>query len=111
MRQLLRSPRRLYIRRDQCLPEVLKPTSRLSCDCSHIVYPSILPSVQVGRYRKVLSAVREGQNYGQSDYESGPTIYALSTAPGRAAIAIVRISGPRCVEVRNISSTDVQLAK
>lgn len=25
-----------------------------------------------------------------------PTIYALSTAPGRAAIAIVRISGPAC---------------
>ena len=28
------------------------------------------------------------------------TIYALSTAPGRAAIAIVRISGPSCIEVR-----------
>ena len=28
------------------------------------------------------------------------TIYALATAPGRAAIAIVRISGPACLEVR-----------
>lgn len=28
-----------------------------------------------------------------------PTIYALSTAPGRAAIAIVRISGPACMKV------------
>lgn len=28
-----------------------------------------------------------------------PTIYALSTAPGRAAIAIVRISGPACTKV------------
>ena len=28
------------------------------------------------------------------------TIYALSTAPGRAAIAVIRISGPSCVEVR-----------
>lgn len=27
------------------------------------------------------------------------TIYALSTAPGRAAIAVIRISGPACVEV------------
>lgn len=27
------------------------------------------------------------------------TIYALSTAPGKAAIAVVRISGPSCVEV------------
>jgi hypothetical protein len=27
------------------------------------------------------------------------TIYALSTAPGRAAIAIVRISGPACLDV------------
>ena len=34
-----------------------------------------------------------------SDYE--PTIYALSTAPGRAAIAIIRISGPACLTVYN----------
>ena len=27
------------------------------------------------------------------------TIYALSTAPGRAAIAIIRVSGPACLEV------------
>ncbi|KAB8337156.1 hypothetical protein FH972_021460 [Carpinus fangiana] len=27
------------------------------------------------------------------------TIYALSTAPGRAAIAIIRISGPACIEI------------
>ncbi|OAX82031.1 hypothetical protein ACJ72_03628 [Emergomyces africanus] len=29
------------------------------------------------------------------------TIYALSTAPGRAAIAIIRISGPACVQIYN----------
>ena len=29
----------------------------------------------------------------------GHTIYALSTAPGRAAIAIIRISGPACLTV------------
>lgn len=28
-----------------------------------------------------------------------PTIYALSTAPGRAAIAIIRVSGPACLTV------------
>lgn len=27
------------------------------------------------------------------------TIYALSTAPGRAGIAVVRISGPSCLQV------------
>lgn len=30
-----------------------------------------------------------------------PTIYALSTAAGRAAIAVIRISGPACVEVQH----------
>ena len=35
------------------------------------------------------------QQQAQSD-----TIYALSTAPGRAAIAVIRISGPACLEVR-----------
>ena len=28
-----------------------------------------------------------------------PTIYALSTAPGRAAIAVIRVSGPLCLTV------------
>jgi tRNA modification GTPase len=27
------------------------------------------------------------------------TIYALSTAPGRAGIAVIRISGPACLDV------------
>ncbi|KAL4944712.1 hypothetical protein BDV06DRAFT_186574 [Aspergillus oleicola] len=31
--------------------------------------------------------------------EGDATIYALSTAPGRAAIAVLRVSGPACVEV------------
>ncbi|KAG7008079.1 hypothetical protein G7Y79_00007g022040 [Physcia stellaris] len=31
--------------------------------------------------------------------ESSPTIYALSTAPGRAAIAIIRVSGPECLKI------------
>ena len=32
---------------------------------------------------------------------AGSTIFALSTAPGRAAIAIVRCSGPQCLEIYN----------
>ncbi|EEH16851.2 hypothetical protein PABG_06938 [Paracoccidioides brasiliensis Pb03] len=31
--------------------------------------------------------------------ELSSTIYALSTAPGRAAIAIIRVSGPGCVQI------------
>lgn len=30
---------------------------------------------------------------------NGTTIYALSTAPGRAAIAVIRISGPACMNI------------
>ncbi|RDW83957.1 tRNA modification GTPase [Aspergillus mulundensis] len=32
-------------------------------------------------------------------HDGDSTIYALSTAPGRAAIAVVRVSGPACVSV------------
>ncbi|TID20311.1 P-loop containing nucleoside triphosphate hydrolase protein [Venturia nashicola] len=32
---------------------------------------------------------------------SDDTIFALSSAPGRAAIAIIRVSGPACVEIYN----------
>ncbi|OJD12866.1 hypothetical protein AJ78_06602 [Emergomyces pasteurianus Ep9510] len=39
------------------------------------------------------------QSTGSIVSESSSTIYALSTAPGRAAIAIVRISGPACVQI------------
>lgn len=31
---------------------------------------------------------------------TGDTIYALSTAQGQAGIAVIRISGPSCLEVR-----------
>lgn len=35
----------------------------------------------------------------RKDLPTIDTIYALSTAPGRAAIAIVRISGPACLDI------------
>ncbi|KAH0562336.1 hypothetical protein GP486_002962 [Trichoglossum hirsutum] len=33
------------------------------------------------------------------------TIYALSTTAGRAAVAVIRVSGPACIEVNEINST------
>ena len=38
-----------------------------------------------------------------SSVETDETIYALSTAPGRAGIAVVRISGSSCLHVRQKS--------
>ena len=35
-----------------------------------------------------------------------PTIYALSTASGRAAIAVIRVSGPACREVSPVVECD-----
>ena len=42
---------------------------------------------------------RKRLKYPSLPASDGPTIYALSTAPGRAAIAIIRISGPACLGV------------
>lgn len=36
---------------------------------------------------------------GECDDRSSSTIYALSTASGKSAIAVVRISGPACMDV------------
>ncbi|RPB00144.1 P-loop containing nucleoside triphosphate hydrolase protein [Choiromyces venosus 120613-1] len=38
-------------------------------------------------------------NHGFDKSEIGNTIYALATAPGRAAIAVVRVSGPGCLNI------------
>lgn len=44
---------------------------------------------------------RRWQSTGSSSFPSiGDTIYALSTAQGRAGIAVIRISGPSCLGVR-----------
>ena len=52
----------------------------------HHVYPAI-------------SEVRQARHASSFSQHDEPTIYALSTAPGRAAIAIVRISGPACLTI------------
>ncbi|KAG5973687.1 hypothetical protein E4U55_000331, partial [Claviceps digitariae] len=41
----------------------------------------------------------------------GDTIYALSTAPGRAGIAVIRISGPSCLEIYHALCPDSQPPK
>ena len=55
-------------------------------------------------YEKVYDQrwIRGASNYAadkRSQWSHNATIYALSTAPGRAAIAIVRISGPACLDI------------
>ncbi|PYH48274.1 tRNA modification GTPase [Aspergillus saccharolyticus JOP 1030-1] len=44
-------------------------------------------------------------------FNANSTIYALSTAPGRAAIAVVRVSGPACVQIYNALSPTVPLPR
>lgn len=48
-------------------------------------------------YRRAAS--RRNFTTGHTSKNALPTIYALSSAPGRAAIAIVRVSGPACLDV------------
>jgi hypothetical protein len=48
---------------------------------------------------RVLRAV-EGEQLALNSQEE--TIFALSTAAGKAAIAVIRISGPACVEVEKL---------
>jgi tRNA modification GTPase len=50
-----------------------------------------LPSIVSGRVQYSSLTSRRASNYS--------TIYALSTAPGRGAIAIIRISGPACLSI------------
>lgn len=47
----------------------------------------------------------------QRDRSSIDTIYALSTAPGRAAIAIIRVSGPQCLSIYRRLCPDRPLPK
>lgn len=42
-----------------------------------------------------------------SKTKDNDTVFALSTAPGRAAIAIVRLTGPDCGALVRLSETDL----
>ncbi|KAF2478729.1 small GTP-binding protein [Neohortaea acidophila] len=46
-----------------------------------------------------MRAVAASRFYSSLSTGDDSTIYALSTAPGRAAIAIVRVSGPACLDI------------
>ncbi|KAL4914260.1 GTP-binding protein TrmE N-terminus-domain-containing protein [Aspergillus aurantiobrunneus] len=70
--------------------------------------PWIRPCGRAHSFRRALNIAVPPAPQGRSFSESLPTrpvheseftIYALSTAPGRAAIAVVRVSGPACVSV------------
>src|SRR5690348_6515155 len=61
------------------------------------------PSNQPNKRQRLHSAIFDTQKGRGISSNITPflndTIYALSTAPGRAGIAIVRISGPGCADV------------
>ncbi|GBF64334.1 tRNA modification GTPase [Trichophyton mentagrophytes] len=55
-----------------------------------LTLPPFKPPIRVSPQRRWASFFQD---------EKPTTIYALSTAPGRAAIAIIRISGPDCIPI------------
>lgn len=64
------------------------------CHRVHSFYRELLSSP---RFSSNLSKLRQPERLYRAYSD---TIYALSTPPGRAAIAVIRISGPGCVQVR-----------
>ena len=56
-----------------------------------------LPASRVINRTLFTSELSDKPAYGTTNRDD--TIYAVSTAPGRAAIAIIRISGPACLDV------------
>lgn len=57
-----------------------------------------LASVQTGR-RRLSSAANLSSTRRKDTTPTQDTIYALSTGAGRAAIAVIRISGPACLDI------------
>ena len=55
------------------------------------------------QYGHLTGLIRMARSYASSNVKSriatDDTIYAVSTAPGRSAIAIIRISGSACMDV------------
>jgi hypothetical protein len=70
-----------------------RPLGRAHPFC-HVLHStkSLTPQHRCFSASRTIRLIREGDS----------TIYALSTAPGRAAIAVVRVSGPDCVSVCGI---------
>lgn len=61
--------------------------------CSNAFTPPISRLLSLRERRLYHSGIPNG-THGEDT-----TIYALSTAPGRAAIAVIRISGPACTQI------------
>ncbi|EGE08092.1 tRNA modification GTPase [Trichophyton equinum CBS 127.97] len=67
-----------------------------------LTLPPFKPPIRVSPQRRWASFFQD---------EKPTTIYALSTAPGRAAIAIIRISGPDCIPIYKALCPDRKLPK
>ncbi|KIV80043.1 tRNA modification GTPase TrmE [Exophiala sideris] len=67
---------------------------------ARVTKPSLRTRVPPGLRRQYASStiVPALESWHEGTHSSD-TIYALSTAPGRAAIAVVRISGPACLDI------------
>jgi len=50
-------------------------------------------------YRRALTHPQRHPYHPRSFSDEDSTIFALSTASGKAAIAVIRISGPACIQV------------
>lgn len=68
---------------------------------SHYARPSCVVRSDVTRTTKHKFSTADSSNIVRRDIfpNSDDTIYALSTAPGRAAIAVIRVSGPSCLAI------------
>ena len=82
----------------------LVSNSLLQPRCSYALRsPGRLTPQQSAKYHILPSSPYKLSPLGKRSYSTlesyGATIYALSTAPGRAAIAIIRVSGPACLDV------------
>lgn len=74
--------------RQACAPTLSRSTSLVLAHPSHVLHHN-------GRRPLSLPQLRPYH----SRLAGEPTIYALSTASGKAAIAVIRISGPACKQV------------
>ena len=79
-----------------CLTSRTKP---LRSSVLYVTRPSPLRPCRAG-HRTLFTSPSEHPVQRRKDVvRTSDTIYALSTAPGRAAIAVIRISGPACLDI------------
>ncbi|RAL07752.1 tRNA modification GTPase [Aspergillus homomorphus CBS 101889] len=103
--------RRIIPRNSQLLtaarPSWSSRSSALAWDRAVLSRPTPLPRQLGSPPCRNFSASRKTS----SIFDANSTIYALSTAPGRAAIAVVRVSGPACVQIYNALSPSASLPR